>query len=292
MFGCKAAAGGQLLTCWHKTEKGNRAVRPCPGGAAHARGGRGKNWCLDCAGPRLRLSYSTARAPGAGAAQCVQPRWDAGTGCRKNGELETRGKWELPERSGARAARAGARPLEGEGWQKLLKGLGPGGAPKGQEGGAVLAAHATRRSRSLSPDSVASAPAASHWRGRGRAGRLRAVCVPSRLGHTALRPGSGSWWRWGKALLGTVGRPTARLQRRRAQSRPPVSVVRAGRAGDGRRGRVQVVVTTGAAGRRAARGARVVSLPRASGARHLRLEEHEQAAIAVKNGLQLRVAQG
>ena len=151
MFGCKAAAGGQLLTCWHKTEKGNRAVRPCPGGAAHARGGREKNWCLDCAGPRLRLSYSTARAPGAGAAQCVQPRWDAGTGCRKNGELETRGKWELPERSGARAARAGARPLEGEGWQKLLKGLGPGGAPKGQEGGAVLAARATRRSRSLSP---------------------------------------------------------------------------------------------------------------------------------------------
>ena len=75
----------------------------------------------------------------------------AGTGCRKNGELETRGKWELPERSGARAARAGARPLEGEGWQQLLKGLGPGGAPKGQEGGAVLAARATRRSRSLSP---------------------------------------------------------------------------------------------------------------------------------------------
>ena len=90
-LGVRRRLGG----CWHKTEKGNRAVRPCPGGAAHARGGE-----------KLGLKQRGSEAPailfnGALLVQvrrsvCNQGGRHSGTGCRKNGELETRGKWELP----------------------------------------------------------------------------------------------------------------------------------------------------------------------------------------------------
>ena len=152
----------------------------------------------------------------------------------------------------------------------------------GRGGGAGCARHAPVTLSKFG--SVASAPAASGAGAVGQGG----------CGRCAFPADSGA--ATGVGQLVEVGRRArdggATDCEAPAKASAVAAVVRAGRAGDGRRGRVQVVVTTGAAGRRAARGARIVSLPRASGARHLRLEEHEQAAIAVKNGLQLGVAQG
>ena len=123
----------------------------------------------------------------------------------------------------------------------------------------MLAARATRRSRSLSP---ALLPLRRRRRtgagavGQGGCGRR---AFPAGSGTRRCDRGRAAGGGGGRRCSGRGGdRLRGSSEGRRAQSRPPVSVVRAGRAGTGRRGRVQVVVTTGAAGRRAARGARVV----------------------------------
>ena len=56
MFGCKAAAGGLLAQNRERQQSG--AAMP---GRRRTRAGE-KNWGLDSAGPRLRLSFSTARS--------------------------------------------------------------------------------------------------------------------------------------------------------------------------------------------------------------------------------------